>query len=167
MGNYISIVILGLAAIFQSTFLPQIRILGGRPDLVFLIVIAWSFNARLEEAVVWAFVGGIAQDLLSDAPTGTSVLGMLIIIFAINGITRQLYRINLLFIAAVIFVGSLTQQLIVMSIIALTGHQIDFVDNFSYVALPTVVYNLLAVWPIYWVIRRIQRRLTDTRRITL
>ncbi|HRF94610.1 MAG TPA: rod shape-determining protein MreD, partial [Aggregatilineales bacterium] len=65
MGNFLSFPILIVAAILQATFMPQIRLLGGSPDLVFLVVLAWSINAELDSSVLWAFVGGISLDLLS------------------------------------------------------------------------------------------------------
>ena len=64
MGNFLSIPLLGVAAALQASLMPQIRLLGGEPDLVFLLVIAWAINRELEDGVIWAFVGGILLDLL-------------------------------------------------------------------------------------------------------
>ena len=51
MGTYWSIPLIALAVVLQATFIPQIRILGGEPDLVFLLVLSWSINGRLEQGV--------------------------------------------------------------------------------------------------------------------
>lgn len=164
MGNYLSIPILTLAAVLQATFVPQIRLLGGGPDLVFLIVLAWSVNINLEGGVTWAFVGGILQDLFSVAPTGTSAVGLIIIVFAVNLIARQVQRVGILLLLGLALVGTLFQQITIILLLGLLGFNVDLIGDLSDVVLPTMLYNLLLILPIYWFIRRIQRRFaTDSR----
>ena len=158
MGTYWSIPLIALAVVLQSTVMPQIRILGGEPDLVFLLVLSWSINGRLEQGVTWAFVGGIAQDLLSAAPTGASVLGMIAVVFGIDRLKQQVYRVGFLLIVGLVIVGTVVQKVTFMIVAAFAGFTISPVDNFAYIILPTVAYNLLFIWPIYWVVRRVQRR---------
>jgi rod shape-determining protein MreD len=163
MGNYLSVLILGLAAAVQSTFVPQIRLLGGGPDLVFLIVVTWSVSARLEDTVLWALVGGILQNLLSAAPLGTASMGMILVLFALDAVRRQVYRVGIPLLILIIIFGSLVYQLVVMLILSLTGFEIRFLDSLRYVVLPTIAYNLVFVWPVYWFVWRVQRRLARTR----
>lgn len=158
MGNYLSLPILALIAVIQSTFTPQIRLLGGGPDLVFLFVLTWSLNAPLEGGVVWALVGGILQDLLSAAATGTSAVGMILTVFIANQLSSQFNRVGLIVIAGLVLAGTLIQQFSISIILFFSGAQIDLSSDFSYIILPTVAYNLALVWPIYWLVRRIQRR---------
>jgi rod shape-determining protein MreD len=163
MGNYLSILILGLAAAVQSTFVPQIRLLGGEPDLVFLIVVSWSVNASLEDSVLWAFVGGIMQNLLSAAPLGTASMGLVLVVFTLDTIRRQVYRVGLPLLILIVILGSFVYQLVVMFILSLTEFEIRFLDSLRYVVAPTIAYNLVFIWPIYWFIRRVQRRLARSR----
>lgn len=161
MSNWLSLPILALAALLQSTFVPQIRILGGAPDLVFLFVIAWAAHTKLETGVTWAFVGGILQDLLSAAPTGLSSLGMIMVVFGMSQINRQVYGIGIAVILALVLAGTVLQQLLIMIGLALSGFTVYPIENFTYVVLPTVAYNLVAIWPIYWLVRRLQKRYTQ------
>jgi rod shape-determining protein MreD len=165
MSNWLSLPILILAAILQSTFVPQIRILGGGPDLVFLLVLAWAFNARIENGVTWAFVGGIVQDILSASPTGASSIGMIVIVFIINGINRQVYGVNLVVIAGMVLAGTLLQQTILMVILLMSGYSINVFESFSYIVVPTMAYNFVLIWPVYWFVRRIQKRYTRDGRL--
>jgi rod shape-determining protein MreD len=158
MGSFLSVPILVLAAAVQSTFAPQIQILGGRPDLVFLLVFSWSVNAKLDESVTWAFVGGIAQDLLSALPTGTSTLGMIPVVFFIGSLNRQLYNVGLVLLIGLVIVGTLIKEFVQIGVLLLTGHSVGLVE-IGYVVFPTILYNLVFIWPIYWFVRRVQRRL--------
>lgn len=164
MGNYLSLPILALAAVLQATFVPQIRLLGGGPDLVFLIVLAWSINIKLEGGVTWAFVGGILQDLFSAAPTGTSAVGLILIVFAVNQLARQVHRIGIILLLGLTLVGTLFQQMMMIVLLGLLGFRVDLIGDLSDVVLPTMLYNLTLILPVYWLIRRVQRRFaTDSR----
>ena len=159
MGNFLSIPILALAAALQATFVPQIRILSGGPDLVFLLVIAWSINSRLEDGVIWAFAGGIMLDLLSYTPTGASVLGLLCIVFAIYALERRVYRIGFVLMVGVILVGTFWQQWVALLVLALSGFSVNWALALTAVIIPTIFYNLVLFWPTYWFVRRLQKRL--------
>jgi rod shape-determining protein MreD len=164
VGNYLSIPILALAAAIQSTLVPQIRLLGGGPDLVFLIVLAWSVNANLESSVTWALVGGICQDLLSAAPIGTSSVGLILVAFGVSQLASQVQGIGLIFLSGLALAGTFVQQVVFMLLLGLFGFRMDFIGDLNYVVFPTMLYNLVLIWPVYWLVRRIQRRFaTDTR----
>jgi rod shape-determining protein MreD len=170
MGKYIALPLLVLAATLQATLTPQISILGGRPDLVFLIVLAWAANAPLEDSVLLAFIGGIALDLLSTTPLGASVIGILLAVFVMYGWQQQMYRVGFISLIWFVLIGTLVNHSIELVIMLFSGFRPAFasrlgygilLDNITYVILPTVFYNLLLVLPIYWLVRRIQRRVYD------
>jgi rod shape-determining protein MreD len=158
MGTYWGIPLIIISVILQATVMPQIRILGGQPDLVFLLVLSWCIHGRLEQSVTWAFVGGIAQDLMSAAPTGASVLGMILLLFGIEAVKQQVYRIGFLLIVGLVIAGTIVQKVTFMIVASFSGFTIYPIENFTYVILPTIAYNLVFIGPVYWVIRRIQRR---------
>jgi rod shape-determining protein MreD len=160
MGTYWGIPLIVIAVILQATVMPQIRILGGQPDLIFLLVLSWSINGRLEQSVTWAFAGGIAQDLMSASPTGASTLGLVLLLFGIEGVKQQVYRIGFMLILGLVIVGTVVQKIVFMVVASFSGFTIYPIENFTYVILPTIAYNLVFIGPIYWVVRRIQRRRT-------
>lgn len=164
MGSYLSIPILVLAAALQSGAVPQLRILGGAPDLVLLCVIAWAVNAKLEEGVVWAIVGGVLQDLLSSTPTGMSAVGMVLVVFMVNQFSQQVYGVGVAVIAIFVLAGTAIFHLVTLVLLVVTGGRVDPLVDLSYVVLPTLVYNFVFIWPIYWFLRRIQRRYALDRR---
>jgi rod shape-determining protein MreD len=172
MGYFLSIPIMVVAAALQATLLPQISIFGGVPDLPFLLTLAWALNSPLEEAVVWAFVGGIAKDSLSASPLGTSVIGVLIVIFGIHLVRRQLYNVGVFSLIWIILPGSLIHQLVILGVVIASplrplapgqGLANAVIQSLTYVTLPTIVYNLVFIFPVYWLVRRIQTGLARGR----
>lgn len=65
------------AALLQSAVVPFISVGGARPNLPLLIAGSWSLAAGAGEGVWWAFVGGIATDLLSGGPLGAFAVASL------------------------------------------------------------------------------------------
>ncbi len=164
MGHWLSIPILGFAAILGSTFVPQIRVFGGQPDLVLLLVVSWAIVSPLEEAITWAFVGGIFADLLSAAPTGTSVIGMIFVAFLIDRIKNQLISVNLLILVGFTLIAVAVQWVSQSVIIAFSGYAIRPFEQFFYTLLPAAVYNVVFVIPTYLFIRRVKQGFTPRRR---
>lgn len=162
MGPWVALPVLLLAAGLQTTLAPQLRLWDGAPDLVLLCVLAWSLRAPLAESVVWALTGGIFQDLLSVAPTGQSAVGLLLLVFSVNFVAQQLDRAGLLTLALLAGAGTLAQQLLMWLLFALQGFTVDFLDDLGYVIFPTVLYNLALIWPVYGLLRILQRRV-ETR----
>jgi rod shape-determining protein MreD len=165
MGGFLSLPILMVAVALQTTFVPQIRFWDGGPDLIFLCVLVWSVHAPLEQSVAWALVGGIMQDLMSVAPIGMSSIGLVLIVFAVNAIARQVHRVGFVILTGLVLAGSLFQQVSVWSLFALWGFRVDLLDDFGFVIVPTIIYNLALIWPVYGFLRVVQRRVTDPRRI--
>ncbi|MCA9889431.1 MAG: rod shape-determining protein MreD [Anaerolineae bacterium] len=159
MGYYISLPVLILAAVLQSSLMGQLRIAGGAPDFVLLIVLLWSIHAPLNEAVFWAFVGGIVTDLMSIIPLGSSVVGMLLMIYLIKRLSVQLFRINIVLVAGFVLLGTVIQISVTHLILAFTGFGLLPGDIFQYVIIPELFYHLVLFLPIYLVMRGVQQRI--------
>lgn len=174
MGRYLSIPILGFAAALSSSIIPQIigfivalvstitPILDnsrGQLSLVMLLVIAWSIHSDLEGSFVWAFVGGIAMDLLSIVPVGTSSFVLILIAFVVNTLSQQIYRVNIIMILAITIVSTIFLQFFIYLILVLLGNSYNLIALIRLILIPTLIYNVIAILPIYGFIRLIQRRL--------
>lgn len=167
MGAYLtlSVPVLVVAAALQSSLVPQIRVLGGGPDLVLLIVLSWSVHSEFDEALTWAFVGGIVQDLLSAMPTGTSAMGLVILVYVVHLLSERLYGIGFVLLSMLVVAGTVLKGSIGALVLAITGMPSDFFTVFSYVIVPSTVYNLALIAPTYWFFRRIQKRVQREPRV--
>ena len=139
--------------------LPLLEQTRGQLNLVMLFVLCWSVRAELTESLIWALVGGLAIDLLSILPLGTTSVVLILCAFFVNSVARQLFRVRVLFLVAVTPLATIVLTLYNLVALALTGLSYDFLDMLRLVLIPTVAYNALAVVPVYAVVRLIQRRL--------
>lgn len=155
MGSWVGVPLLILAAALQVTIVPQLRVQGGEPDLVLLIVLAYARRATLEQGVTWAFVGGLALDLLSSTPTGTHILSLILIVFVTDRLRTQLTDLGFLSMILLVLAGTLIQFGFSYVATALTGYGLPPLDVLTYIVLPSLAYNLVLFWPINWFVRRV------------
>lgn len=79
-----------LAALIETTVLPEIPIAGATADLVFVVAIAATLVLGIEDGYVAAFVGGVFSDMLIPArPVGAATLALLVVV----GIAAAMARV--------------------------------------------------------------------------
>ncbi len=136
------------AALLQATLLPRLRVLGGQPDLVVVIVLAWAILDHGREGMAWAFLGGLCLDLLSGVPLGISSLALVPITYLISLTEIGLYRTNI--VLPLIFAGAGALAYHVMYVLALrfiAGIPLSWAEIFFYVTLPSVFFDLVLIIP--------------------
>ena len=174
MGRYLSIGILGLAAALSASFMPQfiafvLALLSnitpvvnnsrGQPSLVLLLVICWSLRSSLADGFLWALVGGIMLDLLSMLPLGASSAALVIVVFVVNGVAQQLFRLRIIFLLVVTALATIFMTSYNFFALILLGNSYDIPSLVRLILIPTMIYNLIAVLPVYAFVRLLQRRL--------
>jgi rod shape-determining protein MreD len=76
------------AVLLQSTVFAQLRLLGVRPELLYLVTILIALREGPNDGAVVGFVSGLAQDLLLDQPKGITALTLTLLGYAV-GMARQ------------------------------------------------------------------------------
>ena len=174
MGRYLSIAVLGLSAALSASVIPQaisfmVALLSniiplldntrGQFSLVMLFVLCWSIRAELTESLIWALVGGLALDLLSILPLGTTSVALILIAFVANGVAKQLFGVRILFLVAMTPVATVFITAFTLAALAMLGNTYDIIAVARRVMVPSMIYNLFAVIPVYALVRLMQRRL--------
>jgi rod shape-determining protein MreD len=163
MANYIGIPLLMIAALLNTTVMPEFRLGGGAPDLVFMLVASWALLADIRQALVWALIGGIFQDWLSIAPLGASSLGLVIVVFLADSIFGQISRNNIFVPPLVAAVGTVICHLGMLMALRMAGTTVPAGQGLFYVTLPTVIYNTILIVPVFRLVGLIQRWLQPRR----
>jgi rod shape-determining protein MreD len=76
------------ALLLQTTVLAEIRLLGARPELIYLVTIVFAMLEGPPSGAVTGFVGGMAQDFLLNQPKGITALTLTLLGYTI-GLLRQ------------------------------------------------------------------------------
>jgi rod shape-determining protein MreD len=145
-------------ALLQDIVLARVSILGGRPDLVLLSVIAWATLRGSAEGIVWGFIGGLLLDLFSGGPMGGITLPLLVIALLAGrrwgqelgptGLRVFLVALGLCFLYHVLLLLILTG----------TGRLVDWAYGLSRVAAPSAVLNGVLAPVVHYLLSILDRR---------
>jgi len=155
---YFVVPLLVLVAILQTTLLPHLSVGGARPDLMLLMVISWSLRRGLNEGVVWAFCGGLALDLLSGAPLGSSSLALIIVAILTNLVRGGSVRSRAALPWVMAALATFAYYGVLSIILAITGRPIDVGTIVFRHVLPSAVYNVVVVALVYSLLTRLDQR---------
>ncbi len=155
MNLYLTLPLLTGVALIQTTLLARVSVLGAQPDLMLLVVLAWTVMRGADEGLGWAFIGGIMLDVLSGGPLASTALALIAVAAMAGqslgqGIGSEVVRLILL-----ALLGALIYHLVLLILLSWTGHTIDWQFALAEVALPSAVLNAALMpfvqQPLSWV----------------
>ena len=76
------------ALLLQSTVFAEVRLLGARPELMYLVVIVLAILEGPSEGAVVGFTGGMLQDFFLNQPKGITALTLTLLGYLV-GLARQ------------------------------------------------------------------------------
>ncbi len=156
----LAIVVPLVAALLQGSVVPFIVVAGARPNLVVLAAATWAVAAGPREAIWWAFLGGLAMDLVSGGPVGALALAALLPVAAI-GLTELPGRPRSVVTAAVLVgVASGAASLLYAIVLALAGVRLPEIPALLATTVAGAIYNAVLAIATYPFLRML-RRSTD------
>jgi rod shape-determining protein MreD len=147
----LAIVIPLAAALLQGSVVPFVSIAGARPNLPVLVAASWSVSAGASEAVWWAFVGGLAADLLSGGPLGALALASLVPVAAVGLGENTLRPRSIVSGAVLVGVATLGAGLLYLLILFAVGQPLSDPVVLAGRAAAGAIYNgvlAIATYPI-------------------
>ncbi len=159
MNPYISVPFLVVVSLLQSTAAPRLQIGSVWPDFLLLIVMSWALLRGLDEALTWAFVGGIAVDLLSSGPFGASAIGLMVAVLIASAVSGGFFRGRGALPIVTAFAGTLAFHGVYLLGMLLVGQNVNLVDALFWLALPAAVYNAILSWIVYRIMAGVDRRI--------
>jgi rod shape-determining protein MreD len=159
----VTIVIIVTALLLQSTLFWNLKLLGVRPELMYLITIVIAILEGPNEGAITGFAAGLAQDFMLNQPKGITALTLTLVGYA-AGLARQ-YIVSPSPLLPMILVGVGTAAGIAFyQVVAFLLGQLE--ETFSYairVTLLTALYNAILTPIVYPLLRRVIEGSRPTR----
>jgi rod shape-determining protein MreD len=152
MDILIALPLLGGIAIFQSAVLSRVPLLMGTADILLLTIIAWSIGNRVKTAWYWSVIGGFLASVSSAMPFGVLTLSYLIITGIAQIVRKRIWKIPLLAMFLMTFIGTLVIQISSLLSRLFYGITISTNEAINLILIPTLVLNVLFTIPVYLVI---------------
>ena len=147
----LAIVVPLAAALLQGSVVPSMVVADARPNLVVLAAASWAVAAGPREAIWWAFLGGLAADLLSGGPLGALALAGLLPVAAAGLGDQQLRPRSVLAGALIVAVASAATSLIYLVILAIVGASLPDGGRLLTLTISGAAYNgvlAIATYPL-------------------
>jgi rod shape-determining protein MreD len=142
-------------AILQTSVLPSFALAGVMPELMLLVVVSISLLRGTRSGLLWALCGGLLLDLLSGGPFGTATISL-----ALSSILVGAAQLNVLhdvlwlpWVASML--ATAVYGLSYWVILQVTGRSMPWLSSLLQVIIPGMIVNALAIYPTYWVMRRV------------
>ncbi len=159
----VTIVVIVTALLLQSTLFWNLKLLGVRPELMYLITIVIAILEGPNEGAITGFAAGLAQDFMLNQPKGITALTLTLVGYA-AGLARQ-YIVSPSPLLPTILVGVGTAAGIAFyQVVAFLLGQLE--ETFSYairVTLLTALYNAILTPIVYPLLRRVIEGSRPTR----
>ena len=157
----LAIVVPLAAALLQGAVATQLAVGGAFPNMPVLVAASWALAAGAGEALWWAFIGGLALDLLSAGPLGAFTVAVLPgVLIAGLGERSAAKPVPLVTGILAVTMAALLTQTLYIGILAFLGHPLG-APGVSFVQTVGVgIYTgalALAAYPL----ARLGRRLTE------
>jgi rod shape-determining protein MreD len=143
------------ALLLQSTVFAQLRLLGVRPELLYLVTIAIALLEGPNEGATVGFVSGLSQDFLMNQPKGLTALTLTLLGYAVGMFRQFIVSPSPLVPTIVVGVGTAVGIAFYEVVSVLLG---NFHEEAAYgvkVALLTATYNAVLTPILYPLLRRI------------
>ncbi len=131
-----------------------------------LVVLAWAVVRGVDEGLMWGFIGGLIVDLLSGGPLGATALALLAVALAgrpwgRGAVTVPVLGPPVISFLLLTFLGVVVYHLVLLFVLAWTGHAVDWRFALTQVVGPSALLNVaLAPFvrqPLAWLERRTRR----------
>jgi rod shape-determining protein MreD len=134
-----------------------------RPNLVLIVSSTWA-AIRGDEGFLWAAGGGLMLDLLSGAPFGVNLAGLVLGNTVALLLDRVPIPVPMLRATNWVAVTTVVYYAVTLVVLAFVQRPFDITLAFTSVILPALIINPALAIPTYIVLSRLQSRLREQER---
>jgi rod shape-determining protein MreD len=157
MVNFISIPIMIILVVLQTGIINRIPLLNGTPDLILLVLVAWSLQEKVNNAWLWAVVGGVLVSFVSATPFFAPLIGYLLVTVLGRLLTRRIWQTPILAMFVLTFIGTILYQGTLFTALVVSGVPLGWRESLNLVTLPSVLLNMALALPVHSIIVDLSR----------
>jgi rod shape-determining protein MreD len=159
IGLYLGAPLALLVALAQAALVHDIRLLGIKPNLLLLLVVAWVLLSGFRQGLLLALIGGVVLEVNSGAAFGTILLALLAAIGVAGLGEVNVFRGAWVLKYVVILGATLLYGLLSVALLCATAHPTPLGAALGRVILPEMAVHLLLMPPIYGALHALTRYL--------
>jgi rod shape-determining protein MreD len=144
----VGVPLLLLAAVLESTVIPDVRLGRGGLNLVLILSLGWTLAGDWQGGIGWGFIGGVFLGLLSGGPLGAASLALVLMTYFASLSEGRFYRSHILLPLAVGLLGTLGFHVMDIAILVIARPTVDWAAGVTQVILPALLINTVCMLPL-------------------
>lgn len=150
---------LALATLLQVTLVYRVTLLQGPANLVLLVMFTWSLQDFDFPDWRWGVIAGLMLSLYSALPLWVLLFSYTLAAATAQFLQQRVWQVRLLTLFASVAIGSLLIDGISLVYLWLSANPINLLDAFNLVLLPSLVLNMILVFPVFALINEVSKLL--------
>ena len=152
MANLLSIPVLLVVVLLQTTIVSRLPLLNGTADLMLLTLTAWALQERVRSAWLWTLVGGLMVSFISAMPPFTPLAGYLIVTGLARLLQKRVWQSPILAMFVATLLGTLMMHGLTIAVLQAVGRTFDWRQGLNLITLPSALLNILLVLPVHAIV---------------
>ncbi|HOZ45086.1 MAG TPA: rod shape-determining protein MreD [Candidatus Hydrogenedentes bacterium] len=141
--NALWLVVVIIAAIFQTTWLEAAKVQGVMPDLTLLLVVYFAIADGEERAMYTGLIGGVYEDMAGKVVLGHHILCNVVVAYVVGRVATRLITEHPAVKVGLVFCASLAQGTMFTAILAVQTPDVQALYTLGTSVVPTAFYTAL------------------------
>ena len=154
---FISIPVMMLLTVLQSTAISRLTLISGSADLVLLAVAAWGIRERGYTVFVWALVGSLFTTLVTAMPFYIPLASYMFVAILAQLLFGRIWQSPIFMMILVVFAGTFFQHAISILYLQFSGIEAGFMYGLRNFTLPSLLLNFFFIFPMFVLINDLRR----------
>jgi rod shape-determining protein MreD len=142
------------ALLLQSTAFAQVKLLGAKPELMYLVTVLLAMMEGPSSGAIGGFSAGMAQDFLLDQPKGITALTLTLVGYVV-GMARQYIVTPSPLLPVLLVAGATFAGVLFYGFVAFLLGQLSGIGFLVQTALLSSLYNAALTPILYPALRRV------------
>jgi rod shape-determining protein MreD len=142
------------ALLLQSTAFAQVKLLGAKPELMYLVTVLLAMMEGPSSGAIGGFSAGMAQDFLLDQPKGITALTLTLVGYVV-GMARQYIVTPSPLLPVLLVAGATFAGVLFYGFVAFLLGQLSGIGFLLQTALLSSLYNAALTPILYPALRRV------------
>lgn len=148
-----------VACLLQVSLAWRLSLLQGPADLLLLVLLAWMLQEPAKADWRWGVLAGLILSLFSSLPFWVPLLGYTLTALIVRLFETRVWQNSLLTLFTAIVAGTLCIQASTLMYLWLNADQIDILEAFNLVTMPSIILSMILALPIYALLGELTRLL--------
>lgn len=153
----ISVPVMLILSVLQSTAVSRITLLNGSADLILLAVAAWGVRERSYDVFIWALVGGLFITVITAMPPYLPILSYGFVALLSRLLFGRIWQSPIVMLILTVLLGTLFQNGLSLLVLQISGMDADWMTAVRNFLLPGLLLNFFLCFPMYAVISDLRK----------